>query len=135
MAARNVDLTAQLNAFVDEEVGNGRHQNASEVVREALRRYQDDVAAENERRGAIRAVIREGREAIAQGEFTAVRDPADTEALLGRLARRGRVRGSGTTGRGGHFPAPPSGRGPHRGLAGKGRPRVRRSRARPLTPP
>lgn len=96
MAARNVNLTDHLNAFVDEQVGTGRHQNASEVVREALRRYQDDVAAEHERRDAIRAVIREGREAIARGEFTAVRDPADAEALLGRLTRRGTAKGSGT---------------------------------------
>lgn len=93
MAARNVNLTDHLAAFVDGQVDSGRHQNASEVVREALRRYQGDVAAEEERLEAIRAVIREGREAIARGDFTTVSGPGDAEALLGRLTRRGRARG------------------------------------------
>lgn len=92
MAARNVSLTDVLDVFVDEQVDNGRHQNASEVVREALRRYQDDVAAERERLEAIRAMVREGEEAIARGEFTTVRGPADAQALLDRLTRRGRAR-------------------------------------------
>lgn len=88
MGARNVNLTDQLDSFVEQQVENGRHQNASEVVREALRRYQDDVLAEEARREAIRAVIREGRDAIRQGEFTTVADAGEAEALLGRLTRR-----------------------------------------------
>ena len=48
MAGRNVSLASRLSDFVDHQVGSGRHQNASEVVREALRRYEtalcDDAA-------------------------------------------------------------------------------------------
>lgn len=40
MAARSVELTEHLSRFVDEQVRCGRHQNVSEVVREALRRYE-----------------------------------------------------------------------------------------------
>lgn len=58
-------------------MGNGRRQNASEVVREALRRYQDAAAAERERLEASRAMVREGEEAIARGDYTTVRGPAD----------------------------------------------------------
>lgn len=88
MPGRNVNLTEHLSGFVDEQVHSGRHQNASEVVREALRRYEDSLAAERERVEAIRAVIREGREALARGDFAAIDGPEDTEALLSRLTRR-----------------------------------------------
>ena len=89
MSARNVNLTQHLSTFVDEQVRSGRHQNASEVVREALRRYEADLAAERERVAAIRAVIRDGREAIARGDFAAIDGPEDAAALLSRLTRRG----------------------------------------------
>lgn len=89
MPGRNVNLTTHLSTFVDAQVRSGRHQNASEVVREALRRYEVDLAAEREHIAAIRAVIQEGRQAIAQGDYTTVAGPEDSEALLGRLMRRG----------------------------------------------
>ncbi len=88
MSGRNVNLTDHLNAFVDDQVRSGRHQNASEVVREALRRYEDDLSAERERVEAIRHVIREGREAIARGDFTVIAAADDSKALLARLTRR-----------------------------------------------
>jgi antitoxin ParD1/3/4 len=34
---RNVSLTAELNAFIRSQVASGQYQNASEVVRAALR--------------------------------------------------------------------------------------------------
>ncbi len=88
MSGRNVNLTTHLSTFVDAQVRSGRHQNASEVVREALRRYELDLAAEHERIAAIRAVIQEGRQAIALGDYTTVAGPEDSDALLGRLMRR-----------------------------------------------
>ncbi len=88
MSARNVNLTDHLSFFVDDQVRSGRHQNASEVVREALRRYEDTIAAELARLAAIREVIREGRDAIARGDFTTIATPEDADALLSRLTRR-----------------------------------------------
>lgn len=38
---RNVSLTAEMNSFIREQVASGRYQNASEVVRTALRLLQD----------------------------------------------------------------------------------------------
>jgi antitoxin ParD1/3/4 len=95
MAGRNVNLTDYLAAFVDEQVHNGRHQNASEVVREALRRYEGDVAIENERIAAVRALIQESREAISHGAFSLIATPQDQQALLSRLTRRGTKPGKG----------------------------------------
>jgi antitoxin ParD1/3/4 len=37
---RNVSLTAELNAFIRAQVDSGQYQNASEVVRTALRLLQ-----------------------------------------------------------------------------------------------
>ena len=39
--SRNVSLTVELDAFVGQEVVSGRYQNASEVVRAALRLMAD----------------------------------------------------------------------------------------------
>jgi antitoxin ParD1/3/4 len=94
MSARNVNLTDYLNTFVDSQVDSGRHQNASEVVREALRRYDTALIAETERVKAIRHVIQEGRAAIARGDFTTIATERDTEALFSRLTRRDAVPGS-----------------------------------------
>ena len=88
MGRRNVSLTARLSGFVDKAVRSGRHQNASEVVREALRRYEDDVKAEEASLTAIEAVAEQGAAAIARGEFTAIEGPADARALVQRLNRR-----------------------------------------------
>lgn len=38
---RNVSLTAEMNHFIRDQVACGRYQNASEVVRSALRLLQD----------------------------------------------------------------------------------------------
>jgi antitoxin ParD1/3/4 len=88
MSGRNVNLTEHLNSFVDVQVSSGRHQNASEVVREALRRYEDALLAEQECVAAIREVIQEGRAAIALGDFTPIASAEDADALLGRLYSR-----------------------------------------------
>ena len=39
--SKNVSLTAELDAFIGQEVASGRFQNASEVVRAALRLMAD----------------------------------------------------------------------------------------------
>lgn len=85
MAGRNFSLTPHLSQFVNRQVGSGRHQNASEVVREALRRYESVLAEETARVAAIRAAIREGRADIAQGDHTLIATPADEAALLADL--------------------------------------------------
>jgi len=87
LAALNVNLSDDLAAFVDEQVHNGRHQNASEVVGEALRRYASDLAAKTERIDSIRGAIREGREAISRDDFSQIARKADEKALLSRLIR------------------------------------------------
>lgn len=84
MSGRNFSLTDHLSHFVDHQVDSGRHQNASEVVREALRRYEDDVRLEAANLAAIGKVAEEGIAAIERGDFISVNGPADRRALLER---------------------------------------------------
>lgn len=83
MAARNVNLTDRLAAFVDEQVRNGRHQNASEVVREALRRYEAALAAERDAMSMVRAAL---RKAIHCSETGADIRPELLETALAEMA-------------------------------------------------
>jgi antitoxin ParD1/3/4 len=82
MSGRNFSLTDHLSSFVDDQVASGRHQNASEVVREALRRYQDDMLEEQAGLAALERVAQDGIAAIERGDFTVVRDPADSRRLV-----------------------------------------------------
>lgn len=90
MTGRNFSLTEHLSHFIDAQVTSGRHQNASEVVREALRRYEHELQLEAAQIDAIRELVKEGRDAKARGDFVTVRGPADAaklyEQMTGRVA-------------------------------------------------
>jgi antitoxin ParD1/3/4 len=65
MPTRNVNLTAELDGFVVAKVKSGRYENASEVVRAALRKME---RAELEYEAKIAAV----RQAVAEGDASGV---------------------------------------------------------------
>jgi antitoxin ParD1/3/4 len=88
MSGRNFSLTDHLSDFIDKEVASGRHQNASEVVREALRRYEDDIVAEHASLAVIEKIAEAGITAIESGDFTLVSGPDGSRALLDRLNAR-----------------------------------------------
>ena len=98
MAGRNFSLTAHLSDFIDAQVAKGRHQNASEVVREALRRYEDDILAERASLAVIEKVAGQGLAEIARGEYMTVAGPADERRLLERLKKRPGRKRTGTRG-------------------------------------
>ena len=84
MTGRNFSLTPPLSAFIDRQVESGRHQNASEVVREALRRYEDDVLLERANIAAVEKVAEEGIAAIERGDYTLISGPDETRSLVER---------------------------------------------------
>jgi|SRR6185312_5669368 len=88
MSGRNFSLTDHLSEFVDSQVNRGRHQNASEVVREALRRYQDSLAREEAYLEEIRAAALVGIRDIEQGRYTDIRSPGDARSLRRRINSR-----------------------------------------------
>ena len=87
MSGRNFSLTPHLSTFVDRQVDSGRHQNASEVVREALRRYEDDLEAERAAVAVLGALAERGAAAIERGDYRLVSGPEDARALLADLER------------------------------------------------
>ena len=60
MPTRNVNLTDELERFVRQKVESGRYENASEVVRAALRRLEREEQQDEAKPAALRAAIDEG---------------------------------------------------------------------------
>jgi antitoxin ParD1/3/4 len=84
MPTRNISLTAEQDAFVQELVEAGEYQNASEAVRDALRVLQQRRKEDSLRLKALRAQIRVGVDALDRGDFTEIED-VDLEGYLERL--------------------------------------------------
>lgn len=84
MPTRNISLTPEQDAFVDEVVGAGEYQNASEAIRDGLRTLQQRRKEDNFRLKALRAQIKVGTDALERGDFIEV-DDADLEGYLKRL--------------------------------------------------
>ena len=59
MPTRNVNLTEELDRFVLEKVASGRYENASEVVRTALRTLEREEQLYEAKLAALRTAIDE----------------------------------------------------------------------------
>lgn len=92
---RNISLTDRQSQFVDEQVDSGRHASASEVVREALRRYEDDVAAEQACLAALRRVADEGDAAFAKGDYVEIKNRDHLREFIRESGQRARKRFAG----------------------------------------
>lgn len=81
----NFSLTPSLEQFVRDRAESGDYNNASEVVREAIRllkRYEEQRALKLER---LRGAIRDGDEAVARGEFTELNSDGELDAFFAKL--------------------------------------------------
>jgi len=76
MPTRNVNLTEELDRFVLEKVESGRYENASEVVRAALRTLEREEQQYEAKLAALRTAIDEGdASGVAEGNvFARVRE-------------------------------------------------------------
>jgi antitoxin ParD1/3/4 len=76
MPTRNVNLTEELDRFVLEKVESGRYENASEVVRAALRTLEREEQQYEAKLAALRTAIDEGdASGVAEGSvFARVRE-------------------------------------------------------------
>jgi antitoxin ParD1/3/4 len=72
MPTRNVNLTPELDSFVLARVESGRFENASEVVRAALRTLEREERLYETKLEALRAAIDEGdASGVANGDVFA----------------------------------------------------------------
>ncbi len=81
----NFSLTPSLEQFVRDRAESGDYNNASEVVREAIRllkRTEERRALKMER---LRAAIRDGDEALARGEFTDLNSDRELDEFFAEL--------------------------------------------------
>jgi antitoxin ParD1/3/4 len=82
MPTRNVNLTPELDSFVLARVESGRFENASEVVRAALRTLEREERVFEAKLAALRAAIDEGdASGVAEGDvFAQVRETLNLTA-------------------------------------------------------
>jgi antitoxin ParD1/3/4 len=82
MPTRNVNLTQELDSFVLARVKSGRFENASEVVRAALRTLEREERLYEAKLEALRAAIDEGdASGVAEGDvFAQVRETLNLAA-------------------------------------------------------
>jgi antitoxin ParD1/3/4 len=89
MPTRNISLTPEQDAFIEEAVKSGEYQNASEAVRDALRALQQRRREDGLKLEALRQQIDVGIVALDRGEFTEIAD-AELDAYLDGLTDRPR---------------------------------------------
>ncbi len=66
----NISLTAPLEALVQEKVASGFYNNASEVVREALRLMHERDQRDAAKLERLRTEVAKGLEQLDRGEFS-----------------------------------------------------------------
>jgi antitoxin ParD1/3/4 len=85
MPTRNISLTPEQDAFIDEMLKKGEYANASEVVRDAIRALQRRRALDALKLERLRVAIQQGVAALDRGDYTEVEDE-DLDAFLDELA-------------------------------------------------
>ena len=75
MPTRHVNLTDELDRFVSRKIESGRYEDASEVVRAALRTLERDELEYEAELASLRAAIEEGETSgiASSGVFSRVR--------------------------------------------------------------
>ena len=80
---RSYALGDRFEAFIDAQVKSGRYNNASEVVRDALRLLEDQEKVRELRLAKLRRLVRTGQVSGSPEE--------DSDAVLGRLEAKYRA--------------------------------------------
>ena len=85
MPTRNISLTPEQDAFIDEVLKAGEYRNASEAVRDAIRALKQRRAEEALKLDKLRLSIKAGVAALERGDYAEVEDE-DLDAFLDDLA-------------------------------------------------
>jgi antitoxin ParD1/3/4 len=84
MPTRNVSLTPEQDAFIDEVLRAGQYRNASEAVRDAIRALQQRRAMDVLKLERLRQSIDTGLADLDRGDYEDI-DDAELEAWLDRI--------------------------------------------------
>lgn len=86
MPTRNINLTPEMDRFVDAKIESGQYANASEVLRAGLRALEEDDKESQARLEALRTAVKAGIESgAAEGDPIA--------RIRARIRRRAEVTG------------------------------------------
>lgn len=81
----NISLTPQLEKLVQDKVASGLYNNASEVVREALRLMKESEELRRAKLKALKAALAKGEADYAAGRYTILKSEKDIDALFAGL--------------------------------------------------
>ena len=84
MPTRNVSLTPEQDAFIDEMLEKGEYRNASEAMRDAIRTLQQRRAIDALKLECLRRSIDTGLADLDRGDYEEVED-SELDAWLDRL--------------------------------------------------
>lgn len=92
----NVSITPHFSKFIRDKVKSGRYSNASEVVREALRRLEQEEMTGEESvmldPDNVEEAVLEGIRSIERGDFIEIQTPEDARRFFDDILQRGRKR-------------------------------------------
>jgi antitoxin ParD1/3/4 len=92
----NVSITAHFSKFIRDKVKSGRYSNASEVVREALRKLeQEEMVAQQSAivdPDNVKEAVLGGLRSIEGGNFTELQTEDDLQRYFGDIIQRGKKR-------------------------------------------
>jgi len=74
MPTRNISLTPQQDAFIDEMLKEGEYRNASEAIRDAIRALRQRRVEEALKLDKLRLSIKQGAAALDRGDYTEIED-------------------------------------------------------------
>ena len=88
MPTRNINLTPQMDKFVDSRIKRGRYANASEVLRAGLRALEKTEKEDRAKLDALRSAVLAGEQSgIVEGDvFGELRDRVRERAQATRRA-------------------------------------------------
>lgn len=87
MPTRNINLTKHFDDFIEKNVSRGEYQNASEVVRDALRLLQSRQREEKLKLQRLREAIDVGLTDLENGDYIELK-PDEIEPWLSSLGKR-----------------------------------------------
>jgi antitoxin ParD1/3/4 len=89
MPTRNVNLTPELDNFITAKVESGRYENASEVVRAALRELEREEKGYEVKMAALTLALEEGMASgVAEGDvFQDILNEIESGTILSRSDR------------------------------------------------
>jgi antitoxin ParD1/3/4 len=85
MPTRNISLTTEQDAFIEEMLKAGEYGNASEAMRDAIRALQQRRTEESLKLERLRLSIKQGVAALDRGDYSNVADE-ELDAYLDDLA-------------------------------------------------